>query len=183
MEKKRELYSSLRHFDSGVRWSASRILLSYFLKGRKLPAGVLGMAFNIINGRAFDSSEAQNVRNASQDLLEKAIAAGIEKVVTIDNVIRDLADREPMVRILAIENLVISCEYDNDISKAIPQLVKALKDQDLGVRRNAAFAFLILSEHKYDLSGSRKALLEAVKDKDEKVKEYARKSTENLKSR
>jgi HEAT repeat protein len=115
--------------------------------------------------------------------LEKAIAAGIEKVVTIDNVIRDLADREPMVRILAIENLVISCEYDNDISKAIPQLVKALKDQDLGVRRNAAFAFLILSEHKYDLSGSRKALLEAVKDKDEKVKEYARKSTENLKSR
>lgn len=179
--KRAELYSSLRHRDSDVKWAASRVLLTLFLKGEAVPPSALGMAFNIVNGRAFDPDEDQKVRNISQDLLEKAISAGIEEKVTIGQVMKDLKAREPMVRILAVESLIIACEYDNDISKAIPALEKALEDKDLGVRRNAAFAFLILSEHGYDLSESRKSLEEAAKhDPDEKVKRSLKGAIENL---
>jgi hypothetical protein len=177
---KKKLYASMRHFDSDVKWSASRVLLNEFLKGRKVPASVIGMAFNIINGRAFDPAEDQKVRNLSQGDIDRAIDAGIEQAVTIEDVILDLDDKEPLVRIIAIENLVIACEYGSDISKAAPALEKTLKDKDLGVRRNAAFAFLIMSEHGYDLSGGRNALEEAQKDKDEKVKEYVKKVIGNF---
>ncbi|HSB46953.1 MAG TPA: HEAT repeat domain-containing protein [Candidatus Bilamarchaeum sp.] len=174
-----ELYRSLRLPDSDLKWAASRIIVSDFLKGKQVPASALGMAFNIINARAFDTEEEQNVRNISQDLLEKAMEAGIEKIVTIDSVAKDLADRQPLVRILAIENLIIACEYGNDISRAVPALEKALKDKDLSVRRNAAFAFVIMSEHEYDLSDSMNALEEAGQDPDEQVRKYAGKAREN----
>lgn len=178
--KLQDAYASLRHRDSDVKWSASRIVIHEFLKGKRIPASALGMAFNILNGRAFDPAEEQNVRNTSQDYIEKAIEAGIEKLVSIDSVAGDLKDKKPIIRILAIENLIIACEYGNDISRTVPALEKALRDPDLGVRRNAAFAFVIMSEHEYPLSGSLKALESAAKDDpDEKVRESARTAADN----
>ena len=177
-----DAYAALRHHDSDVKWSASRLIMHEFLKGRKIPVSAVAMAFNILNGRAFDPDEEQNVRNISQDYLEKAMEAGLEKLVTIDSVAKDLTNKEPIIRILAVENLIISCEYDNDISAAIPALEKTLKDPDIGVRRNAAFAFLILSEHEYDLSSSVKALEETARnDSDMKVKKSASQAIENEK--
>jgi len=176
-----EAYSALRHFDSDVKWSASRLIIHEFLKGKTLPSSAVAMAFNIMNGRAFDPAEEQNVRNISQDYLEKAIDAGIEKIATIDSVAKDLKAKEPIIRILAIENLIIACEYDNDISRTIPGIEKTLKDSDLGVRRNAAFAFVIMSEHGYDLSADIKALESAAKnDPDAQVKKSARTAIENI---
>src|SRR4030095_5799609 len=161
---KKDVYSSLRISDSDLKWSASRIIINDFLKGKKHPASAIAMAFNILNGRAFDPDEDQNVRNISQDDMEKAMAAGIEKVATMDAVIADLKHKETVIRILAVENLIIACDFQSDISQAIPALAKALKDKDPAVRKNAALAFAVMAERGYDLSKSKKALQEASKD-------------------
>jgi HEAT repeat protein len=174
-----ELYSSLRQYDSDVRWSASRVIISDFIRGKKHPASVLSMAFNIMNGRAFDPQEEQSVRSVSQDEMENAIAAGIEKIATLEAVITDLKSKEPLVRVLAIENLVIACQYETDISKAIPCLEDMLADRNPGVRKNAAFAFVIMSERGYDLSRSEKALSAAKDGEDGEVSAYAERALKN----
>jgi hypothetical protein len=175
MDELLELFSNLRHFDSDVKWKASHALIGEYLKKKKLPASVLAMSFNILNGRAFDSDEEKSVRETAQNDMEKAIDAGIEKVVTMEAVIGDIGHKEAIVRVLAIENIIIACEYEEDITKALPALEDALNDDDARVRKNAAFAFVIAAEHGLDISAAVKGLASlAEKDKDEEVRAFAR---------
>ncbi|MEW6722109.1 MAG: hypothetical protein AB1324_02520 [Candidatus Micrarchaeota archaeon] len=175
------LYPSLRHPDSDVRWKAAHELMALYVAGERIPSSVLAMAFNILNGRAFDLEEPQEVRAACQNDLEKAIDAGIEKLVSVESVISDIASKEAIVRVLAIENLIIACEYGEDIAGAFPALLRALSDRDAAVRKNAAFAFVIAAEHGLEFpDATRKLSALASEDAEEDVRAFAKAAVDTL---
>ena len=81
-----EAYQALRHIDSDVKWSASRLIIHEFLKGKKLPPSAVAMAFNILNGRAFDP-------DAGLAVLDGLVAGELGDSPLVPSVRGDLLER------------------------------------------------------------------------------------------
>jgi HEAT repeat protein len=89
---------------------------------------------------------------------------------TLDQWIKDLRDRDPAVKTVAIQTLA---RYGFSAHKAVPVLVSALKDRDPSIRTNAIIALGKIGMEKKDAANGLAAMGQCLNDSEQVVRYWA----------